>query len=173
MIDGIIYNSKTGHVKAYAYKLAKMLSLPCFNIKEANKKLPKGSNVVFISWIRENKLVKFDRCNKYNLVFSVGVGINPVNLAYIDFIKSETKIYGDFFYLRGGISKSGVGFFDYFVLRSIREELEFKALNKQASSVELELLDIIINKRNLINFEDLNKIVEYVNKRYLLVDNYS
>lgn len=52
VIDAIIYKSNMGHTKKYAEMLSEILNIPAVTTRYAFTKLPKGSKVIFMGWIR-------------------------------------------------------------------------------------------------------------------------
>lgn len=166
MIDAIIYSSKSGHTKEYAFELARKLSLPVYSLKQAKRKLPKKSSIIYMGWINQNKVVGFEQMTMYKVIATIGVGICPKSEEAISRIKLETVLYGPFFYLRGGIRPRKQGLKNRLTLKYIVSELQFKISEGRATYEEKEIVDAVVKRANLINFELLDEIIEWVNINY-------
>ncbi|MDE5566793.1 MAG: hypothetical protein K2I77_07390 [Anaeroplasmataceae bacterium] len=106
MLDAIVYCSKCGHTKGYAFKLAEELHLPIFSLKEAKKKLKKESHIFYLGWICENKIVGYNHLYQFHIEGIAAVGIMPYSEERMNILKEENQLYLGLFYLRGGIQKS-------------------------------------------------------------------
>lgn len=165
MIDCIIYASESGHTKKYALELSTRLSIPAYTLKEAKKKIEKGSTILYMSWILEHKLVGFDKLSRYQVSAAVGVGISPNSVEHIARIKEESFLYCPLFYLRGGINKKKLRWRKRWSLKMISSELSYKVLEQKASNTELEILDAILHNLDYSNMKDLDDIVRWYFKK--------
>ena len=76
MIKAIVYTSSTGTTKWYAKRLGEELKLPVFPLKEAERELAKGAEIVYLGCIRANMISGLDKAKKYfSLGLIVGVGL--------------------------------------------------------------------------------------------------
>ena len=50
-MNAIIYTTNTGSTERYAKLLAHETALPVYSLKEANKKLFSGAEVIYLGWI--------------------------------------------------------------------------------------------------------------------------
>lgn len=71
----IIYNSKAGHTYEYALMLSKQLDLPLYNLSEAKLNVNSSQEVIFMSWILGDKVVKLNKMKKYNIIAVCAVGM--------------------------------------------------------------------------------------------------
>ena len=166
MIDAIVYSSKSGHTKEYALELAKRLSLPIYTLRQAKRKLPKMSSIIYMSWINQNKVVGFEKITKFRLIATIGVGICPKSEEAINRVKLETVLYGPFFYLRGGIRPRKQGFRNYMTLKLIVDELQYKVIDNRATQEEKEIVDAVLNKENFVDLNNLNEIIDWISINY-------
>ncbi len=165
MLDAILYHSVCGHTKKYALALSERLNVPAYSLKEAKKKLSKGSSVLFMSWICEDQLVRFERLIRYQVVAAIGVGIMPKTLEYTEKIKNESFLYCPFFYLRGGIRRKKLSFFKRLSLRSIANDLSFKLLEKRIQPEEVGVLDAILHDLDYSDISDLNEFLNWYDQK--------
>ncbi|MDE6584655.1 MAG: hypothetical protein K2K15_04555, partial [Anaeroplasmataceae bacterium] len=128
-MEAIVYTSKCGHTMVYAKALSQELNVPYYTIKEAKKILPKGSNILYMGWVRENKIVKYNKVLRYHIECVVAVGIMPASLERIGMVKEFNQIYAKLYYLPGGIRKKRLGLRNRIVLHSIESEMSFKLLD--------------------------------------------
>lgn len=163
-MDAIVYCSASGHAKWYAERLSEIINIPLFTLKQAKRKLKKGSSIYFISWIYENKLMSFEKLGRYKICASIGVGIMPKSIENTENIKRESAIYGPFFYARGGITKKKMKLRRRFNLKMITDDLSFKLLDKRANSAQIEMLDAILKCKNFCDEKNLEEFLLWIDK---------
>ena len=56
MIRAIVYTTNTGTSKEYAEILATKTDLSHMSLEEAKKKLPKGTQIIYIGWIMASEI---------------------------------------------------------------------------------------------------------------------
>ena len=64
MINAIVYTSSTGTTEWYAKRLGEELKLPVFPLKEAERELAKGAEIVYLGCIRANMISGLDKAKK-------------------------------------------------------------------------------------------------------------
>ena len=74
--SAIIYTSKTGHTRQYAFLLGKEIGLPVYSYDESVYQLPGGSNVIYMGWIHASHIKGYSGAAKRFSVCAVcGVGL--------------------------------------------------------------------------------------------------
>ena len=63
----IVYVSNTAHTERYAKMLADKLSLPLYELKEAKKKLKKGSEIIYMGWLFASSIKGYGKAKDSNL----------------------------------------------------------------------------------------------------------
>lgn len=155
MIDAIVYNSKCGHTYKYAKALSESLSLPLLNIKEAKRKLSKGNNIIYMSWVLENKIVSYDKVTRFHIDSVIAVGIMPESEDIVVTLKNENLLYSKLYYLQGGINKKKLGLRKRFKLKLIQDNMSFELLDSGLTQAKAIALDAIIHQ---LDFTDVNKL---------------
>ncbi|MDE7264124.1 MAG: flavodoxin domain-containing protein [Anaeroplasmataceae bacterium] len=158
-MDAIVYHSKCGHTYAYAKALASELNIPVYSLREGKKKLPKGSAIIFMSWVRENRIMKYEKALRYHLVCVVAVGILPPTEERIGAMIYENQLYSRLFYLPGGIRKSRLGLRNRMLLKMIESNLSFKLLDSGLKKEETLALDAILHNLDYVNLKELEPIL--------------
>ena len=169
MIEAIVYSSRCGHTYKYAYKLANSLGLPLLKIGEAKRKLKRNDNIIFISWVMENKLVNYNKLAKFHIDSVIAVGIMPPSADVLAEIKTENLIYSHLFYLRGGIKKKKWGLTKRLKLKTIENNLSFELLDSGLTKAKASALDAIINDLDFTDLATLDEIIHYYGKRTNIV----
>lgn len=159
MIDAIVYNSKSGHTLTYAKELALRLGLPIYTIRKAKRKLKRQSNIIFMSWVCEDKIVGYDKVLRFHIDTVIACGIYPVDEEMISRVKNENIIYSKFFYLRGGINKSKLGLRKKIALKAIENRLDFKLKDSGLIRADQSALDAIVNQKDYTDLNSLDPIV--------------
>ncbi|MDE7105609.1 MAG: flavodoxin domain-containing protein [Anaeroplasmataceae bacterium] len=160
MVDAIVYTSKCGHTYAYAKALSEELNIPFYTLKEAKKKLPKGTSIIYMSWVKENKIVKYGSALKYHIDCVCAVGILPATEERLGVVRDSNQLYAKLFYLPGGIRKKRLNLFQRITLKSIESNLSFKLLDSGLKKEEALALDAILHN---LNYTDLNALSSILN----------
>ena len=165
MVDAIVYTSKCGHTYVYAKALAEELNIPFYTIREAKKKLPKGTNIVFMSWVKENKIMKYDSVLRYHLECVCAVGILPATEERLGIVRDVNQLYARLFYLPGGIKKKRLNLFQRIALKSIESDLSFKLLDNGLKREEALALDAILHDLNYTDLKTITPIIDLYKKK--------
>ena len=98
----IVYESKTGFTKRYAYMLAEKTRLKVLRVKELSK-VNQDEEIIFLGWIKAGKIQGIDKLRKYNVKAVCGSGTGRTAEPNTEAVTEKNKIKGiPFFYLRGG-----------------------------------------------------------------------
>ena len=76
MIKAIVYTTTTGTTEWYAKRLGEEIKLPVFTLKEAERELEKGAEIVYLGCIRANMISGLDKAKEnYSPDLIAGVGL--------------------------------------------------------------------------------------------------
>lgn len=76
-MKAIIYTSNAGSTVQYAQLLANELHLPVYSAKEAKKKVPAHSEIIYLGWIMAGGIKGYkDMVKKYNVRAVCAVGMS-------------------------------------------------------------------------------------------------
>lgn len=64
MIKAIVYKSNTGHTEQYAHLLSDKLNIPCYSLREANRKLKKDDGIIYLGWLFAGKVKGLKKASK-------------------------------------------------------------------------------------------------------------
>ena len=162
MVEAIVYNTHTDFSKQYAYNLAVKTKLPIYSLGEA-RVLKEGTEIIYISWIKNGKIVDLDRAKKkFTLVYVCSVGLYPYTEERIKELKESNKVE-NLFYLRGGLRYYKLNLMERNVFNDIRKNLERKSKKVRLSEEETDMLYIVTNGLERINLDSLDSLVEWIN----------
>lgn len=161
MIDAIVYNSNTGFTKQYAYSYAVQTKLPIYSIKEL-RKLKKGSNIIYFSWVLGGSIVKLDRLKKYNIEMVCAVGMSTYSTDLIESLKVKNKL-DQVFYLQGGLRLPMLSMKYRMMLKLVMSQLKKKEKQNQLSLDEKEILFYMQNGRDSVDLDALEPLVSWYN----------
>ncbi|MDE6242355.1 MAG: hypothetical protein K2M08_08070 [Anaeroplasmataceae bacterium] len=165
MVDAIVYTSKCGHTYVYAKALAEVLNIPFYPIKEAKKKLPKETSIIYMSWVKENKIVKYNSVLRFHIDCVCAVGILPATEERLGVVIDTNQLYAKLFYLPGGIRKKRLSLFQRITLKSIESDLSFKLLDSGLKKEDALALDAILHNLNYTDLKALDPIISLYNKK--------
>lgn len=169
MVEAIIYYSKCGHSLAYAKELSTKLNLPLYTIKKAKKMLPKKSSIIFVSWLKEDKIMKYDSILSFKIECVCAVGIMANDEEKVINVRQRNQLYSKLFCLSGGINRKKLGLGNRLALKSIENELSFKLLDSGLKKSEARALDAIIHNLDYTDLKELNQVI----KLYQETNNFS
>lgn len=161
MIDAIVYNSNTGFTKQYVYSYAVQTKLPIYSIKEL-RKLKKGSNIIYFSWVLGGSIVKLDRLKKYNIEMVCAVGMSTYSTDLIESLKVKNKL-DQVFYLQGGLRLPMLSMKYRIMLKMVMSQLKKKEKQNQLSLDEKEILFYMQNGRDSVDLDALEPLVSWYN----------
>ena len=158
MIKAIIYKSKTGHTKKYAEMLGEKLNMPFYEIKEAEKKLNKNDEIIYLGWICATRIVGLNKIlKKYKVNCCGAVGAYPKTDENVQNIKNANNIKIPLFYMQGGI--------DYTKLNKIYKKLLQtigKTIQNSSDNVDKEIVEMFEKGKSFVCEENLKEIEEYL-----------
>ena len=160
MIDAIVYSSNTGFSKQFAYSLALKTNIAIYSLKEAKKKLEKGSNIIYFSWLMNNNIVNIKKVKNYNVIYYAVCGLTPYYDELINKIKEINNI-SNLYYLEGGIRWPKLNLFQRFIMKTILKSLKKKKKKDNITSDELILLNKLEYGYDRINLDSLNILIKY------------
>lgn len=139
----IIYSSTTGFTKQYAEWISEATGFEAVELKSVTaQQIQNAERVVFGSSLKAGVLLKLDKIKKMNpknlVIFAVG--LTEKSADYSKSIVDANKI-GDtpFFYMRGGVKFSKLGFFERAILKKITglsEDTDYSSKDNIAELVE-------------------------------------
>ena len=158
MLKAIIYKSKTGHTKKYAEMLGEKLNMPFYEIKEAEKKLNKNDEIIYLGWICATRIVGLNKVlKKYKVNCCGAVGAYPKTDENVQNIKNANNMKIPLFYMQGGI--------DYTKLNKIYKKLLQaigKTIQNSSDNVDKEIVEMFEKGKSFVCEENLKEIEEYL-----------
>lgn len=163
MIDAIVYSSNTGFSKQFAYSLAVKTKIEIYDLKEAKKKLPKGANIIYFSWINANKINNIKKVKSFNVLYYAVCGLNTYNEEMVERIKEVNNV-SNLYYLEGGIRYRYLNLFQRFLMNMIRKSLKKKSKKQELTADELILYKKLEYGYESINLDSLDILEKYINE---------
>ena len=172
MIVAIVYNTYAGHTKKYAEMLSESILLPMFSVEDAKKYLPKDSEIIYLSWVKNNRLTKYNFVKKYFNVAIVGVvGLNNYDKEQtkINFIGYNNINTDKVFFLKGGIDLEKLQFLSKSYIQNFGKKLKDCIIkNGIVSTKQYEQVALCENGGSYISKSNLNGLIGVYNKNYYI-----
>lgn len=167
MISSIVYESNTGHTKAYAQMLGKELNLPVYELDEAINKITSSSKIIFLGWLMAGKIMGYKKANKHfdiKCITAVGMTSSQEQLKQI---KTTNKLKDNLpsFILQGGFELDKLtGIYKF--MMSTMKNTKGKQLqdSKDKTEEEKEMLDLLMNGGNRVSLDKLAPIIKWYKK---------
>ena len=158
-MNAIVYTSETGHTKAYAEILGKKTSLPVYELGEAKKKLPKGSEIVYLGWLFASSIKGYKKAAKlYSVSAVVGVGLCPTGEMLTEVRKAVSlPDTTPLFTMQGGIDHSKLKGINRFMIKMLIKMLS----KKERTPEEDAMLDLIKRGGYYVNEKNTSVFMEW------------
>ena len=159
----IVYESKTGFTKRYAYMLAEKTRLKVLRVKELSK-VNQDEEIIFLGWIKAGKIQGIDKLRKYNVKAVCGSGTGRTAEPNTEAVTEKNKIKGiPFFYLRGGC----IPLKELKGMDKITMSMFLKILKSRKDKDEKlkEAISNIENGFDGVKEENLEPVLEWLNTR--------
>ncbi len=166
----VLYKSKYGSTKRYAYEISEKLSCKCLNISDLkNIDLENYDTVVYGGGLYASGIYGVKKLKKYSLnkvlVFTVGLS-NPEITDYTEIIDTNKKYINSknikFFHLRGSMDYSKLNFVDRKLMALVKRFRLKKKVDKELTNEDKEMLNTYGKKVNFINLDAVKPILIYV-----------
>lgn len=152
----IVYESNAGHTEQYANMLAEKLNLESIPLK---KYKIDTEPIIFLGWIFASNIQGYKKVrNKANIKCTIAVGMTPPDKQDVSEIAKINNVYGEFFYLQGGVDYTKLKGIKKFMLKMVAE-----SVIKENKPEDKELIDIFLNGGNNVKEENLSEIIECLN----------
>lgn len=156
----IIYNSLTGFTKKYAELIAEGLDLKAENLGEVDLNNIGEEEVIFLSWVRADSIVKFKKVYNLNLLAICAVGINPISKKYKKRVCEANNLDdANSFYLAGGIDIPNLRGINKIIMKAVLKS-KLKIHNPNLTDEEFKIA--INNRQDFVSKEEANKIVTHI-----------
>lgn len=160
MIEAIVYSSRSGHTLVYVKELAKQLNLPFYPLKKAKKYLKRNTSILYMSWIKEDKVVGYDKACYFHIDSVAVTGIMSGTDEILFRVKEYNQIYSDLYYLSGGICKRRLSWIQRLQLKIIESNLSFKLLDNGLTKLEAKALDAMLHNLDYSDLRDLEPLLK-------------
>lgn len=160
-VDAIVYTSKNGHTKEYAEILSKKINVPIFSLEEAIEKLNKNSRIIYMGWIRANKVVGYKKAwKKFCVCLVIGCELSDTGTMIGD-IRNKTNINSSvhLFTIQGGIKLSSLRGFDKFLIKMLISRL---SKSKKRTPQDDRLLYLLTHEESNVKEENLKATLDYI-----------
>lgn len=160
-VDAIVYTSKNGHTKEYAETLSKKINAPILSLEEALIKLNKDSRVIYMGWIRANKVIGYTKAwKKFCVCLVIGCGMFDTG-TNIGNVRNRTNINSSvhLFTVQGGIDISALKGFDKLMVKMLISGLSNQ---KNRTPEDDRMLYLLTHAENNVKEENLNDVLDYI-----------
>ena len=160
-VDAIVYTSKNGHTKEYAEILSKKINVPVYSLNEAKLKLNKNSKIIYMGWIRANKVIGYKEAwKKFSVYLVIGCGLSDTGDKIGD-VRNRTNINSSvhLFTVQGGIQLSSLKGADKILIKMLINGL---SNSKNRTSQDDRTLFLLTNEINNVKEDNLKDIMDYI-----------
>lgn len=92
MIKAIVYTSNTGTTREYARLLSETITLPYYSLSEAQDKLKKQTEIIYLGWLMAGTIKGYKEAKKnYKICAVCGVGMGRTGTQVEEITKKENK----------------------------------------------------------------------------------
>ena len=139
-MTAIVYCSQTGHTAQYAKLLSQRLQLPAYRMEAAVDAVPKGTEIIFLSWIRAGVPKSWRQASSLWRIQAMGVvGMTTAGDVQLPRLAQRCGLSDTFplFYLPGGYTPQSLPAGSRLLL-NIMGRQQIRALSAKASRTPAE-----------------------------------
>ena len=162
-MKAIVYTSKNGHTAEYAQILGKQTGLPVYSLKDAEKQLEKGTQIIYLGWLMASRVQGFSKANKKFKVSAVcGVGLCDTGTLLSE-VRKANALPEDFplFTMQGGIDKNKLKGLDKLLINMLTKGLESQ---KMPTESDERMLYLLTHTENLVSENNSADFMQWYNK---------
>ena len=162
MIQAIVYESNTGFTKHYAEALAQKTGLPLYSVAESRSSVPKGSSIVFLSWVSGGSVMKLDKAKDYFDIRAVGAaGLGEPTPEREASIVSHHQLGVPVFCLPGGFDMTKLHGFQKLTMKVMIRTLKAQQMTNMRSEDD-QMLQDMVNGCDHYSEEALEPLAEWI-----------
>lgn len=164
MIKAIVYTSNTGTTREYARLLSETITLPYYSLSEAQDKLKKQTEIIYLGWLMAGTIKGYKEAKKnYKICAVCGVGMGRTG-TQVEEITKKANISEEIpvFTLQGGFDlKKLTGAYKFAMNAMVK--VSGKALQKKENKTEEEeeMLDMILHGANKVSINNLKEVLNW------------
>ncbi|MGI6280422.1 MAG: hypothetical protein ACOYJS_07700 [Acutalibacteraceae bacterium] len=166
-IAAVVFTSNTGFTKRYAEIIGKEKDLPVYPYDEAVSKIPAGSAIVYLGWLRAGSIVGYKRASKrFNIKAVCGVGMAE-NGSQIESVKKINRLPEGLplFILQGGFDMDKLKGLNKFAMKVMAGTVGKSLAKKENRSPEEEdMLALLQNGGDRVSIQNLTEFSAWMDK---------
>lgn len=164
----IVYTSNTGSTEKYAKMLSHRIAVPAYSMKEAEKMIKPGTEIIYLGWIMAGKIKGYAQAaKKYRIQAVCGVGMGQTGTQLTE-VRTKNTIPQNvpLFTLQGtfDINKlHGI----YKMMMHVMVKTAGKALadKNDRTPEDDDMLDMMLNGSNRVRAENLNDVIKWYDSK--------
>ena len=162
-MKAIVYTSNSGFTKHYAELLAQETGLPVYSLKKESKKVPAGSEIIYLGWLMAGIVKGYKKAAKMYTVKAVcAVGMACPTEKYREEIQKKFSDGLAVFYLQGGFDIKKLHGIYKFMMQSMSKAAGKKLEEKKdKTDEEIIMLDLMKNGGDMVRRENLDEVLTW------------
>ena len=160
----IVYTSNTGHTAEYSKILGAKIGLPVYTLKEAKKKIQKGTEIIYLGWLFANNIKGYKKATKkYKISAICAVGLCDTGTAVAEVrkansISEETPL----FTMQGGMDKTKLRGINKFMINMLTKGLSSR---KERTENDERMLELLTHDKNYVSEENITAFMKWFNEQ--------
>lgn len=164
-VKAIVYTSNTGYTKEYAELLAKRLGLPMYSLKEANKALNKGDEIIYLGWLMASMIKGYSKAAKrYTIAAVCGVCLGSTG-SQLEAVRKSNSLPSTLptFTLQGGYDKTRLHGMYKLMMGMVEKSLIKQICEKDVQTEEDKvILNMLQNGGSAVSEKNLKDIYSLI-----------
>lgn len=158
--EAILYTSRTGHTRRYAELLGQALELPVFSLEEGASRLPRGSGVIYLGWLRVSRVQGYRKAaRRFSVLAVCGVGLCDTG-TMLDQVRKASAIPASIplFTLQGGLDRGQLKGASKLLIAMLTKGLTDQ---KQRSAQDQRMLELLTRDGSYVSPENLREPIDW------------
>lgn len=161
-MKAIVYTSKYGHTAEYAKILGKLTGLQVYSLKDAEKELENGANILYLGWLMASRVKGLDKAKKKFKVSAVcGIGLCDTG-TLLQEVQKANALPEDFplFTMQGGMDKDKLKGFDKLLINMLTKGL---ASQKERTETDERMLYLLTHSKTYVSEKNTADFMKWYN----------
>lgn len=159
-MKAIVYKSNTGHTAEYAKMLGAKTGLPVYSLKEAVKKLDKGTPVIYLGWLFVNSVKGYKKAaGQFDISAVCAVGLCDTGTALDEVRKANSLPEAmPLFTMQGGMDKTKLRGINKLMINMLTKGL---SSSSERSENDERMLELLTHDRSYVSEENTAAFTEW------------
>lgn len=159
-MKAIVYVSETGHTAQYARLLSARMGLPAYDLKQAKRDLPKGTEIFYMGWLCASTVKGYSKAKRrFSIAAVCGVGLCDTG-CLLDEVRRAISLPSDvpLFTLQGGIDLEALRGINKMMIATLTKVFVNK---KDKTEDDKRMVELLTHTADYVSVDNLTAVMAW------------